>query len=511
MSKEPRAFAASTQPAPLRVGTSADFARVRSFLHDVSFDDRHVTAALKIQNISQLPEANPAVLDPSTVPPALLTAINLFVCGHAVPAESLRRICDEATYAAFAALDLIREGLQEGSVVSPIWLYPVDGLLIASDRQTQAEGIALPSKDAVFPAHDAGTLGLLRLLPSGAGGDALDLCSGSGVVGLCLARTGMRSATVDITDRSAHFAAFNAHLNGVAVESLCGDLYAPVGDRRLDLITAHPPWVPSTGDAMVFRDGGDTGEEILARVVAGVPHHLRIGGTAIIVSLGRDGRDARFQQRLRRWLGDAGGDCDIILGTDNLISIDEMFGSMARLHLKGDVHKAQHMARRFRELGTEKFVHGAAFIRRTGTQVTDPPLRLRMAAAATAADFDRIFAWRRLRRSAGFSDWLAATAPRLPPDAELTIRHVVRDGTMVADSAMLNVSSGALTAVVQPDVFAAQMIAQFDGRQTVAQTFEATRRANRMPDGFTLEAFLDLIDKITERGLLVIDAPVDAG
>jgi hypothetical protein len=48
---------------------------------------------------------------------------------------------------------------------------------------------------------------------------------------------------------------------------------------------------------------------------------------------------------------------------------------------------------------------------------------------------------------------------------------------------------------------------QFDGRQTVAQVFDATRRADRMPSDFTMAAFVASISQLVERGILVVDTP----
>ncbi len=509
ISDEPfREPAPSTDPMPIRLGAPEEFARVRDFLRVVRFDEPSVAAALKIPSISRLREANFEAMERGTAPPALLTVIDLLVRGDAVAADHFRAVCGEATFAAFTALDLIREARQQaGAVFCPIWLYPVDGLLIASDRQASLKGEARPkTTDVVFPAHDSGTLQLLRRLPTTPGGDALDLCGGSGVGALHLARSGARAVTADITPRSVHFADFNARLNGLEIESVCGDLYAPVSGRQFDLVCAHPPWVPSTGDNMVFRDGGDTGEAIVERVVAGIPRHLRPGGTAILVTLGRDGRDATFQQRVRNWLGDAGRDCDVILGVETIISIDDMIGSIRRLHLNDDAEKAARLAGRFRELGTERFVHGAVFVRRTGEPLADPPLRLRMSADATAPDFERVFAWRQRRRRDGFAEWLMAARPRLSPHFEMNVRHIVRNGALTADSALLT-AKRALSAVVQPDVWIAQLCTQLEGTLTVEQVFDAGRQANRIPEGFTPAAFLDFVGQMIERGVLDIDLP----
>jgi methylase of polypeptide subunit release factors len=524
VSKSGRRIPAETPPElarddqiPIGIGSSEEFARLRDLLGVVGFNQRAVAATLKISDMSQIPQADPEGMEGSSASPALLAVIDLLVLGNVMPLDGLRARCGEAAVAAFAALDLIHDArlyapfatldLMRDSVICPVSIYPIGGLFIASDRRTFLGGRHCQvTVDIVFPAYDSGTLQLLRLLPAAEGGEALDLCSGSGIGALHLARKGVRATTVDITERSAYFTAFNAKLNGIQIEILRDDLYEPVAGRRFDVICAHPPWVPSTGDAMVFRDGGDTGEEIVQRVFAGIPHHLRQGGTAIVVSLGRDGRDARYEQRVRRWLGVAGDECDVILGVDKMLSVDDMVASMRRLHFNDDDEKAERMVARFRALGTQQFVYGAVFIRRTGAVVAEPPLRLRMRRTATAGDFERIFAWRWRRRRWQFQDWLAAARPRLCPQLESHCHSVVRNGVMVPISAMLS-ARAPLSATVQPDVWIARLLERLEGTQTVAQTFEAAQRDGQMPADFTLVAFVDLIGKMIERGLLDVDMP----
>ena len=501
---------------PIRIGSAEEFSRVRDFLRATGFDESSVLAALKISDLSQIPEADAASVDTGSGSPALLALIDLLVLGNVVTADDFRACCGDAAVAAFTALDLIRdahdfpplEKLAAGTLVCPVWLYPVDQLFIASDRRTDLEDNASRlGTEVVFPAHDFGTLQLLRLLPpSIGGGNALDLCGGSGIGALHVARSGMRATTADITARSTYFATFNARLNGIEIEVARGDLYAPIADRRFDVICAHPPWVPSSGDAMVFRDGGETGEAIVQRVFCGMPHHLCAHGTAVVVSLGRDGNDGRYENRVRRWLGEEGRDCDVILGVDKMLSIDDVVGSVRRLHLENDAAKAERMAARFRELGTKHFVYGAVFVRRTGAEVTEPPLRLRMSSRAAADDFERVFAWRRYRRRADFADWLAEARPRLSPQLEANVRYVVRDGTMVADSTVFSVGRP-LSATVQPEVWTARLLEQLKGEQTVARTFDAARQSAQVPAEFTLPMFVDLVGKMIERGFLEIEMP----
>jgi hypothetical protein len=189
-----------------------------------------------------------------------------------------------------------------------------------------------------------------------------------------------------------------------------------------------------------------------------------------------------------------------------MLSIDDTVESIRRLHLNNDAEKAERMAARFRELGTEQFVYGAVLVRRTAAAVAEPPLRLRMSSAATANDFDRVFAWRQHRRRPEFVDCLTAARPRLCPQLESNVRSVVRNGVMVAESAILT-AKRPLAAAVRPDVWIARLLERLEGTQTVEQTFDAARQAGQMPADFTLAAFADLVGQMIERGLLDVDTP----
>jgi methylase of polypeptide subunit release factors len=485
----------------LRIGSRDDFARVREWLDRLDFSEEPIVDLLRLPNMSRLPDANSSNITGGT--PALRAAMALFIDGSTVPTALMESVCDAATLASLRALDLVRDS-PEGGVTCPVWLYPTDGFCVASDRQLRpdAEG----SGELVFPAHDSGTLHLLKLLPGARAGHALDLCAGTGIGALHLVRAGMSATSLDITARSAHFADFNAQLNGLRIESLRGDLFAPVEGRAFDLICAHPPWVPSLGDGAVFREGGDIGEELVARLVADLPHHLGPGGTAILMCMGRDGRDASFEQRLRGWLGEAGATFDIMAGVMRTMSIDEFTGSLQRLHFRGDREKAESLAERFRALQTERFVYGASFIRRTETAVREPPLRLRMTGAATNADFEHILAWRTFRRTAAFADWLSPTRPRLPAGLTMTMQHSVREGRIVPEYARF-VSNGALATTIQLDVWTTQLLSRFDGQLTAIDAFKTAEQNGGLPAECTWPILADLIGQMAERGIVVVDGP----
>ena len=497
----------SSDDLPIRIGTLQQFAQVKRFLKDAQFDERSVCAAFKIADIADIRARRHDEIDYEPISPANRVAIDLFVRGRTIFRDEFKKISGDEVIAAFYSLGLIRDARhRDGKIVCPIWLYPVDGFVIASDRRDDADGeIHFPPDDSVFPALDTGTLKLLRLLPA-VHGDALDLCSGCGIGALHLSRTARSAISADITRRSAYFAKFNAHLNDMRVESLVGDLYAPVAGLQFDVIAAHPPWVPSIGDTKVFRDGGDGGETIVRRIIEGMPSHLRSGGTAVIVALGHDTTEANYEVRVRRWLGKRGINCDVIFGVEKLLSIEEVVGSIRRLHFKDDPRQADELAANLNKLSTEKFVYGALFIRRTDGPVTEPPLRLRMLSRARASDFDRLFAWRARRRAPVFSDWMKVAKPRLVPHLEINSRELTQNGALVVEQTMLRAECG-FSAVLRLESWVIPMIASLTGNQTVEMVFAAAHRSNQSPSNFTLSAFVDLVAMMIELGFLEVDSP----
>ena len=120
----------------------------------------------------------------------------------------------------------------------------------------------------------------------------LDLCTGSGAIGLALARLVPR-ALVTLTDISADaldVARQNAAALGVEarVELLAGDLFSPVPGQMFEAIVCNPPYIPSGELSSLQRevqrepalalDGGVDGLDFYRRLAAEVGEHLVPGG-----------------------------------------------------------------------------------------------------------------------------------------------------------------------------------------------------------------------------------------
>jgi len=131
----------------------------------------------------------------------------------------------------------------------------------------------------------ADSMGLVYTAPQYLANQVLDLCCGSGVQGLVASRYAEQVTSVDINPRAVRFSRFNAQLNGILnIDVHLGCLYEPVADRTFDTILANPPFVPSPNSDLRFRDGGNTGEDILAAIIQGADVHLTDNGRLFIVT-----------------------------------------------------------------------------------------------------------------------------------------------------------------------------------------------------------------------------------
>ncbi len=131
--------------------------------------------------------------------------------------------------------------------------------------------------------------------------DVLDLCCGSGCIGVALAVCG--GANVTAADVSADALAMterNARRNGVSVQTVQSDLFDSV-EGAFDLIVCNPPYL--TREEMDARDaslrfepplalfGGEDGLDFYRRIASDYPRFLKPGGT-LLLEIGMTQKDA---------------------------------------------------------------------------------------------------------------------------------------------------------------------------------------------------------------------------
>jgi ribosomal protein L3 glutamine methyltransferase len=128
----------------------------------------------------------------------------------------------------------------------------------------------------------------------------LDLCTGSGCLAILAAFTFPR-ARIDAVDLSASALALArrnvaTHRLGDRITLHRGDLFQPLAKQRYDLIITNPPYVDARGMAKLppeYRHeprmalaAGDDGLDLVRRILADAPRHLRKGG-GLLCEIGR--------------------------------------------------------------------------------------------------------------------------------------------------------------------------------------------------------------------------------
>jgi ribosomal protein L3 glutamine methyltransferase len=145
----------------------------------------------------------------------------------------------------------------------------------------------------------------------------LDLCTGSGCLAILAARHFPNAAidAVDISKDALAVAARNVGDHGLEdrITLHHGDLFAPLGNQRYDLIISNPPYVDAEGMAGLPRecraepklafDGGADGLDIVRRILAEAKSHLAPqGGLLCEIGRGRNNLEAAYPQLPLLWL-----------------------------------------------------------------------------------------------------------------------------------------------------------------------------------------------------------------
>jgi len=145
----------------------------------------------------------------------------------------------------------------------------------------------------------ADSLRLIRACPPNlAGQRVLDVCAGSGVLGLvCLARGASRVVAVEKNPVAVRAARFNAHLNDLAdrMDVRESDLFDAVDVREpFDFIVCNPPFLPVSDDwgFPMCGAGGLDGTQVLREILNRIPAQLSSTGQALVLCTALGRRDS---------------------------------------------------------------------------------------------------------------------------------------------------------------------------------------------------------------------------
>ena len=155
----------------------------------------------------------------------------------------------------------------------------------------------------------------------------LDLCTGSGCLAI-LAAFAFPAAGIDASDISAD--ALQVAQRNVAdygledrITLLQSDLFAALPGRRYDLILANPPYVREdvvaafppeyAAEPRLAHAGGSDGLDLVRRILAAAPDHLRPDGVLLLeVGTGRARLEQQYPDLAFLWLDSANSEGELL-------------------------------------------------------------------------------------------------------------------------------------------------------------------------------------------------------
>lgn len=148
---------------------------------------------------------------------------------------------------------------------------------------------------ALIPRQDTETLCEEALKINGRGKTLLDLCCGTGCIGVSLAKLGGFEVTFgDISRDCLALARENAALNGVPGKFLLTDMFSDISDS-FDLICVNPPYIPTSElaslqtevkrEPVLALDGGADGLDFYRSIACDYATHISPGG-ALLMEVG---------------------------------------------------------------------------------------------------------------------------------------------------------------------------------------------------------------------------------
>jgi SAM-dependent methyltransferase len=505
-----QAGANSADSLPLALAEREDFNRVRSYLRRIGFVEANLCRILKVESLSDFEKINPESFTADRREPAVLVLlIHLLFLLQDVPANDVLNLIPGEVLGSMRALDLVgsadpQSPCESGMEVrhylrSQVWLYPVGDFLVASDRDKNRP-------DAVFPAISSLTFRFLRRLDNVAALKSLELCCGSGVAALALSSSCEQVISSDISPRSTHFASFNFLLNGCSnAQAVESDLYSALSGQTFDRIVAHPPYVPSLSNLVVWRDGGETGEGPIRKIVEGLGRHLRPGGSFYAACGGFDTMESAFEQRVRSWLGPGDAAFDVVLGVDFEKSPWQLATELAAGTVTGSNEDLRKLLEAFASIGARNFVMGALYIeRRPEVEVSPlPPFTLRkhLSPSADGACFRRLLAMLRRLGALGGVNALQSAKPRLAANVQIRISHLVQDQAL-HPILFVSETTEPFCAETRLESGMVEILLQCDGKTSLVELFQAAQQARNLPEHVTVETFLKFATKMMELGYL---------
>jgi hypothetical protein len=399
---------------------------------------------------------------------------------------------------------MLQSGLlsQEGdSLIPRAMLLHIDGFLVASDHSSaidnkELEMVLWPNPTSKFLARFA-----VRRHSSA----TLDLGTGSGILSLGASRYSDAVIATDLNERAVDCARFNARLNDIEnVEVVAGDCFAPVANRKFDLILSNPPFFITPQGDYLFCENPMELDGLCRRLVREGPAYLNEGGYMQMLCEWAQIKGQPWEERVAEWLQGNGCDAWVMKG----LTQDPEEYAQHRIRETSqdpsqDAASYSGYMNYYRHRGVEAIHDGLIVMRRREGRnwvrieevPTTPKGELGEMILATFAAHD-------LMQQNDTDEKLLAVRPKLAPNARLEQICMQTDGQWRAESLTLRLESGfPFQLALQPLV--AEFLVTCDGTRSAGEAIQDfAARANAPLEKVQGEC-LAMIRKLIERGFMV--------
>jgi SAM-dependent methyltransferase len=494
-----------------RLGSDEEFAALRRVFRESQYSTEGLKRHLNVAELQDYKTPPVEVREMQPVARPIDALVRLFLDAVYVDEASVARALPADAVAALWSLNLLsRSPAHPGMCYSNVSIPPVGGVLTIMDRAAGPDGAICPLPgDVVYPAVVENTRDFIAGLPDTPCDAMLDIGTGTGIAALEGARYARHCWGTDIIARPVRFAEFNRRLNGLDnMTTLQGDLYEPVEGLTFDRIVTHPPYVPSRKTGLVFRDGGEDGEQIVRRVVEGLPRFLRPGGRLYSLHMASDRTGEPYEQRIRKWLGSQQAEFDVVLVTLQ-IHVPKDFLARQVGVLKREPGDVGFWLEMWQANKTEFLIYTWVLVRRhDGSR---PPVTARVNAGKEYRPRHRewLLDFESDAASPGGTAMLLAAKPVLSPHCELVVLNRVRDGRFNAEEFQTR-THRPFDNSAQIDGWVAELIAECDGTRTGHDLFNRRIAEGVLPAGADPAEFASVLRWLISNGVLRLpDRPLD--
>ena len=490
---------------PLQDATAERLAPMRTLLTDAGFTESAVCSRVGIPSIYDFETVREGRTTGAELNDKLDVLIRLFMDAELVERAAIERILGVDGLRTLEGAGFITTAASDSNRChSEFLLYPTASLWIASDFTVTPDNPAaqLPH-DAVYPAASKNTRHFLSSLPKAPCEHFLELCAGTGIAALVASKFATHTWATDITARATAFARLNIALNNISnCTAAQGDLYEAVPGQTFDRIAAHPPYMPSLEQKYIFRDGGDDGEQITRRIIAGLSTYLRPGGRFYCTCILTERTDAPIEKRVRGMLGAQESEFDILLLTYRSFDPTDYYFKLA-LQGRASLQEVVQRHEIFQSLSVEQIIYCSMVIERHGAVRPSYTARRQVGQGVGTKEVDRLMAWKADSNAPDALPRLVDSRLLASPHARMRLEHTLEGEGWVAQECLV---FNAVPFVVEAKVpaWTATIIARADGRRTTREHLEFLKRSGVMPPQVPELEFAQFIRSLVDGGFLQI-------